>query len=75
MDEGEEVDCSAVEAGGEAAEVLELEAGHMTCTRPHAESQKYPLTRGRRPHMAQLSHRPAFRVAVAQFNSATLGIH
>ena len=23
----------------------------MTCTRPQAESQKNPLTRGRRPHM------------------------
>src|ERR1035441_8661349 len=23
----------------------------MTCTRPRAESQKNPLTRGRRPHM------------------------
>ena len=26
------------------------QAGHMTCTRPQAESQN-PLTRGRRPHM------------------------
>jgi hypothetical protein len=25
----------------------------MTCTRPQAESQKNPLTRGRRPHMTQ----------------------
>jgi hypothetical protein len=25
----------------------------MTCTRPQAESQKDPLTRGRRPHMTQ----------------------
>ena len=29
------------------------QAGHMTCTRPQAESQKNPLTRGRRPHMTQ----------------------
>jgi methyl acetate hydrolase len=29
------------------------QTGHMTCTRPQAESQN-PLTRGRRPHMTQL---------------------
>src|SRR5664279_1724576 len=28
----------------------------MTCTRPQAESQKNPLTRGRRPHMTQSGH-------------------
>jgi len=27
----------------------------MTCTRPQAESQKNPLTRGRRPHMTHNS--------------------
>ena len=29
----------------------------MTCTRPQAESQKDPLTRGRRPHMTPSGHR------------------
>jgi hypothetical protein len=33
----------------------------MTCTRPQAESQKNPLTRGRRPHMTRCCHsRPGF---------------
>ena len=32
------------------------QAGHMTCTRPQAESQKNPLTRGRRPHMTHLGN-------------------
>jgi hypothetical protein len=30
----------------------------MTCTRPQAESQKNPLTRGRRPHMTHSEHGP-----------------
>ena len=30
----------------------------MTCTRPQAESQKNPLTRGRRPHMTRWMVRP-----------------
>ncbi|MEA2969261.1 MAG: hypothetical protein QOE78_2522, partial [Alphaproteobacteria bacterium] len=30
----------------------------MTCTRPQAESQKNPLTRGRRPHMTQSARKP-----------------
>ena len=34
------------------------QAGHMTCTRPQAESQKNPLTRGRRPHMTQTGASP-----------------
>ena len=33
------------------------QAAHMTCTRPQAESQKNPLTRGRRPHMTQSERR------------------
>jgi hypothetical protein len=39
----------------------------MTCTRPQAESQKDPLTCGRRPHMtlnghAWLDHPPAYSI-------------
>ena len=38
----------------------------MTCTRPQAESQKDPLTRGRRPHMTHLRHRPDRNPAAQQ---------
>jgi hypothetical protein len=31
------------------------QAGDMTCTRPQGESQKNPLSRGRRPHMTLIS--------------------
>ena len=41
------------------------QAGHMTCTRPQAESQN-PLTRGRRPHMTPSRHRPARNTALRQ---------
>jgi hypothetical protein len=66
-------DPKAFKTGREFAAWIGLVPGHMTCTRPQAESQN-PLTRGRRPHMTPRRHR-RLKIAVCSLVSVNTQTH